>query len=83
MTPIQQAGTGSLDYYEPRYSAIRGMAAAFGFTVIDATLESGIDWQFEFPGGAGRDLYDGLHPNESGQRKIAELVARVVMENPL
>ncbi|WP_156359916.1 SGNH/GDSL hydrolase family protein [Sphingomonas sp. Leaf10] len=57
---------------------IARMAARYGFTVIDAFSEAGIVADFEVSGGQGRDLYDGLHTDASGQRKQGRLIgARV------
>lgn len=56
-------------------SLIARMARRYGFTVIDSFNESGIVRDFENPAGAGQDLYDGLHPGASGQRKQGVLIA--------
>lgn len=71
--PIQRAD------YEPIQSlqeAITKMAKRYGFIVIDANNESQVIREFEVWGAEGRDLYDGLHPNSNGQKKLAEMYAR-------
>lgn len=68
--PIQRAA------YEPVQSlhkAIADMARRYGFIVIDMNTESQILRDFEVEGGQGRDLYDGLHPNEAGQKKMSKV----------
>jgi lysophospholipase L1-like esterase len=75
--PIQRA-LNSTNELAPLYEAIEKMAGVYNFIVIPATWESGIVRQFEALGVAGRDLYDGLHPNANGKQKMARLFARAV-----
>ncbi|UBH10070.1 SGNH/GDSL hydrolase family protein [Macrococcus armenti] len=68
--------------YEPVQSlnnAIRTMAERYGFIVINMTTESQILRDFEVQGGAGRDLKDGLHPNENGMKKMANVFNRHII----
>lgn len=74
-TPIQRADI------EPRKAlsdAIRIMANRYNFIVIDAENESGIIRDNEVAGGVGTFLFDGLHPNTAGRKKMAELYACVI-----
>lgn len=61
--------------------AIRKMAQRYNFIVIDATNESGIVKEFEVQGANGRYLYDGLHPNAEGAKKLAKLYSNVILRN--
>ena len=75
-TPIQRTA------YEPPTAlidAIVRMANRYNFIVIDALNESGIVRDFEVSQGAGRYLRDGLHPNEAGKRKLANLYSRYML----
>lgn len=76
-TPIQRADVES-SVRQPLLNAITQMAKRYGFIVIDAHNESGIVKDFEVWNEAGRDLVDGLHPNPSGQKKMANLYSRVI-----
>lgn len=76
--PIQRAD------YEPVQSlhdAIIKMAKRYGFIVIDMNNESQILREFEIWGAEGRDLYDGLHPNSSGQKKMAKVFYKHILNN--
>lgn len=76
--PIQRTGGYSTTYVEPLLTAIKKMAREYNFIVIDAFSESGIVREFEVHQGAGRYLYDGLHPNETGKEKLAKIYTRVI-----
>ncbi len=52
---------------------IRKMSGRYGFIVIDCHNKSGIVKDFEIAG-QGRDLYDGIHPDESGRIKMGNLI---------
>lgn len=60
-------------------TAITMMAKRYNFIIIDALSESGIVREFEIIDAAGRDLYDGLHPNSSGQLKMSELINSAIL----
>lgn len=77
-TPIARA---SSEAPKGLIEAIYAMGARYNFIVIPAHSESGIVREFEVTGRSGRDLYDGLHPNESGQRKMANLFSRVILNS--
>ena len=74
VTPIQRADVET-SASQPLLDALFQMAKRYGFLVIDAHSESGIVKDFEAVGSAGRDLYDGLHPNARGQIKMARLIS--------
>ena len=61
--------------------AIRKMAQRYNFIIIDATNESGIVREFEVQGANGMYLYDGLHPNVEGSKKLAKLYSNVILRN--
>ncbi len=61
--------------------AIKTMAQRYNFIIIDATSESGIVSEFEVQGASGRYLYDGLHPNVEGSKKLAKLYSNVILRN--
>lgn len=77
-TPVQRAAR---EIDKSLIDAIVSMAKRYNFIVIPAHDESGIVRDFEVSGGAGRDLSDGLHPNESGQKKIANLYCSYILRN--
>lgn len=72
--PLQNAMIASTAI-EAWNATIARMARRYGFTVIDCYAESGVVRDFEVPDAQGRDLYDGLHPDASGQRKQGVLIA--------
>lgn len=75
-TPIQRADV------EPFYKVIEAiikMAERYNFIIIPAHSESGIIREFEVQGSPGRWLYDGLHPGENGQKMMAKLYTRVIL----
>ena len=75
-TPIQRAD------HEPNYAlteAITKMAKRYNFIIIPAQDESGIVKENEVWNAEGHDLIDGLHPNENGQKKMANLYSRYIM----
>ena len=74
-TPIQRADREPMEEIS---GAIRAMAHRYNFIVIEAEWESGIVRDNEVWEGPGQFLQDGLHPNEAGQRKIAELYCSVI-----
>jgi lysophospholipase L1-like esterase len=79
--PIQRAGVDDPQIvFQPLYDAITKMAGRYGFTVIDATHESGIIKDTEIVGSAGTYLYDGLHPNTTGQVLMSKLIAKKILE---
>ncbi|MQT65420.1 hypothetical protein GHO42_20390 [Pseudomonas sp. FSL R10-0056] len=78
-TPIQRASPAP-EVLEPLYTAIKKMAARYNFILIDATAESGIIRDFEVASAPGRYLTDGLHPNDEGHIKMAELFSRKIGE---
>jgi lysophospholipase L1-like esterase len=79
--PIQRAGVDDPQIvFQPLYDAITKMGGRYGFTMIDATHESGIIKDTEVVGGAGTYLYDGLHPNTNGQTLMAKLIAKRILE---
>lgn len=77
-TPIQRA---SKEQDVSLRTAIITMGNRYNFKVIDAEFESGIVRENEVKSGAGVDLYDGLHPNENGARKMAELYSSVILNS--
>ncbi len=77
--PIQRADK-TLEYVAPMTTAIRTMAKEFGLIIVDGELESGILKEDEIWGSNGKYLRDGLHPNEEGMKKLAELYYRVIRD---
>lgn len=63
---------------QPLNDLLIKMANRYGFEVINVGGECGIVKDFEIPGAAGRDLYDGVHPNASGILKIASVITPAV-----
>lgn len=59
------------------------LAKRYNFIVIDCNSESGIVRDFQTPTGESGDLYDGLHPNEIGQKKMARCIMNKVITNIL
>lgn len=70
--PTQRADK-TIEYVEPMTTAIKRMAKIYNFTIIDGEAESGIVKEFENWQNEGRYLYDGLHPNEEGKKKLSNL----------
>lgn len=77
-TPIQRAAK---EIYSSLIAAMEHMAHRYNFIVIPAHDESGIVRDFEVKGGSGRDLSDGLHPNENGQKKMANLYCACILRH--
>lgn len=78
--PLQRADDET-STRQPLYDLIRKMSGRYGFTVIDCHNESGIVKDFEIWQQQGRDLYDGLHPAQSGQVKQARLITAKIKAN--
>lgn len=81
VTPLQRPDY-DMTTYAPIYAAIKAMAAEYNFTIIDATLESGIDLTYETTGMVGRWLKDGIHPTEAGYRLVANLISQKISGVP-
>jgi lysophospholipase L1-like esterase len=77
-TPLQRADREPLTDLS---NAIKQMGNRYNFIIIDAEYESGIVKDFEVDGSLGRYLYDGLHPNESGQILMANLFSTKILAN--
>lgn len=77
-TPIQRADREPI---QDLRNAIIRMANRYDFIVIDAGSESGIIRENQVWEAEGNDLYDGLHPNINGQKKMANLYSSVIMRN--
>lgn len=78
--PIQRA---DIEPPTELYEAIEKMAKRYNFIVIYAAWQSGIIKENNVWGSNGNDLYDGLHPNTTGQIKMAELYSDVIKRNYL
>lgn len=76
-TPIQRADREPI---ESVTEAITKMAHRYNFIVIPAQDESGIIRENEVWEAEGHDLIDGLHPNENGQKKMANLYSRYILD---
>lgn len=63
---------------QPLNDLLIKMANRYGFQIINVGGECGIVRDFEVAGSAGRDLYDGVHPNASGILKIASVITPMV-----
>ena len=77
-TPIQRADREPIQAVK---DAIVQMAHRYNFIVIDAETQSGIVRENQVWESSGNDLYDGLHPNTNGQKKMAKLYASVILRN--
>ena len=76
-TPIQRADA------EPStelYDAIIKMGKRYDFIIIDGAFESGIVKENNVWEANGNDLYDGLHPNTTGQVKMGKLYASIMIK---
>lgn len=78
--PIQRADY-TVGQMQSLLVPIRMMAESYGFTIINATGESGIIRDFETTGSPGRYLNDGLHPKDNGKRLMGAYYARKIMSN--
>lgn len=76
-TPIQRADR---EPYAEVIEAIKKMANRYGFILING-YDSGIIKENNVWESTGIDLYDGLHPNMTGQKKMANLYSSVIMRN--
>lgn len=77
LTPKQLASVEQASR-QPMIDLLIKMSNRYGFQVIDVASTCGIARDFEVIGGAGRDLYDGVHPNSSGIKKIANTITPVI-----
>lgn len=80
--PIQRA-SNELSTMLTLINELRKMAQRYGFIVIEATYESGIVKDYETVGVAGRFLYDGLHPNQSGQKMMSDCYVKRILSTYL
>lgn len=78
--PIQRA---DIEPPTELYEAITKMAHRYDFIVINGAYESGIVKENNVWGADGNDLVDGLHPNTTGQIKIAKLYADTMVKQYL
>lgn len=77
-TPIQGAdATKSYSSIKTKGDYLKNLCARMSVHCID-TMQCGICSIYEVSGANGRDLRDGLHPNESGALKIAKYNAAAV-----
>lgn len=97
LTPIQGSYNPNKDYVtaqEVKQRYLTEVAKHLAVPVIHVGEECGINRDFEYGGTYwneewatsehpknGRDLIDGLHPNESGSWKIAKYVARRIIND--
>ena len=78
-SPIQSAeGVRSFASIKLKGQLIKAICDRISDVVFVDTFNCGICGIYEEWGKNGRDLIDGLHPNDNGGRKIAEYNARVV-----
>lgn len=80
-TPTQSPTKDTIGDDQPIVDAITKMAKRYNFIIINAHDESGIVKDFEAVDKPGRYLVDGLHPNPSGQQKLANLYTRVILNS--
>lgn len=78
--PIQRA---DIEPPTQLYEAIEKMAHRYDFIVINGAWQSGIVKENNVWNASGNDLYDGLHPNTTGQLKMAKLYASVMTSHYL
>lgn len=75
--PIQRAAW-NYQHVEVLYTALEEMSIQYGFETID-TRRCGIVTDFEIVGGSGRDLIDGLHPEDDAAKgKIARMIVSAI-----
>lgn len=75
-TPIQRADR---EVNETISNAIKEMAKRYNFIIIDAEIESGIISDNEIWEANGVYLVDGLHPNELGSKRLADLYCTAII----
>ena len=73
--PIQRADTEPKSIQDTLIKAIVEMSNRYNAIIINQLYESGIIKDFEIWGSVGRDLKDGLHPNNQGNAKIADYLS--------
>lgn len=78
MTPIQRY---SYEQPDSLMTVSKQIASRFGCIICDTYNESGIVRDFQKSDGSSGDLYDGLHPNVNGQRKMARTIANKIIDN--
>lgn len=80
-SPIQYAEKErSYEYIKLKGQLIKAICDRISDVVFVDTFNCGICGIYEEWGKNGRDLIDGLHPNDNGGRKIAEYNARAVKQ---
>ncbi|MEG1643407.1 MAG: SGNH/GDSL hydrolase family protein [Bacteroidales bacterium] len=79
--PIQAAITFKQSYNKDirgKQNLIKNVSERMSVTYIPVGEECGIYGQFETANANGRDLVDGLHPNESGGWKMAKYISNYI-----
>ena len=78
-TPIQAADVmRNYESMNARRNYLKALSSRMSLSCID-TFECGICGIYEKYHDVGRDLYDGLHPKESGAKKISYYNAKAVI----
>jgi len=79
-TPIQRADR---EPHNTISDAIKSMGKRYNFIIMDAEIESGIIRENEIWGSEGVYLVDGLHPNESGAKKLSDLYCSIIVNHTI
>ena len=79
-TPIQRV---SHEIPTTTLSVAKSLSERYGVIVADCYAESGIVRDFAKTDGTSGDLYDGLHPNEVGQKKMARCIMNKILSHLL
>ena len=69
------------NYLEEFRKAIKDICTFYAIKVVEMNTMLGQDWQFDETGTRSSYSADGLHPNNAGHKRIAELLAQWVENN--
>lgn len=80
-TPIQTGDVAHNDINRKKIEILRQLCQALSVQLIDCYSNVGITEKFEQPGGRGRYLKDGLHPDVEGQQLMGRYIAKEIRNN--
>ena len=80
-TPIQTGDVAHNDINRKKIEILRQLCQALSVQLIDCYSNAGITEKFEQPGGRGRYLKDGLHPDVEGQQLMGRYIAKEIRNN--
>lgn len=81
LTPIPAADPAHNEKIEASIKILRQISAGMSVQVIDCFSGCGICEKFETPGGTGKYLKDGLHPDVPGQTLEGRFAAKEIRNN--